>query len=65
MKLNESSFLLGEELNFEKVHMISNNKISVSLPEHSRVKIETSNKRLVELLHKGEDIWSYHWSWSS
>lgn len=24
MKLNESSFLLGEELDFEKVHMISN-----------------------------------------
>ena len=29
MKLNESSFLLGEELDFEKVHMISNDKISV------------------------------------
>lgn len=42
MKLNESSFLLGEELDFEKVHMISNDKISVSLSEHSRVKIETS-----------------------
>lgn len=27
MKLNESSFLLGEELDFEKVHMISNDKI--------------------------------------
>ena len=57
MKLNESSFLLGEELDFEKVHMISNDKISVSLSEHSRVKIETSNKRLIELLNKGEDIY--------
>ena len=54
---NESSFLLGEELDFEKVHMISNDKISVSLSEHSRVKIETSNKRLIELLNKGEDIY--------
>ncbi len=57
MKLNESSFLLGEELDFEKVHMISNDKISVSLSEHLRVKIETSNKRLIELLNKGEDIY--------
>ncbi len=57
MKLNESSFLLGEELDFEKVHMISNDKIRVSLSEHSRVKIETSNKRLIELLNKGEDIY--------
>ena len=57
MKLNESSFLLGEELDFEKVYMISNDKISVSLSEHSRVKIETSNKRLIELLNKGEDIY--------
>ena len=57
MKLNESSFLLGEELDFEKVHMISNDKISVSLSEHSRVKIETSNRRLIELLNKGEDIY--------
>lgn len=44
MKLNESSFLLGEELDFEKVHMISNDKISISLSEHLRVKIETSNR---------------------
>lgn len=57
MKLNESSFLLGEELDFEEVHMISNDKISVSLSEHSRVKIETSNRRLIELLNKGEDIY--------
>lgn len=57
MKLNESSFLLGEELDFEKVHMISNDKISVSLSEHLRVKIETSNKRLIELLNKREDIY--------
>ena len=57
MKLNESSFLLGEELDFEKVHMISNDKISVSLSEHLRVKIETSNKRLIELLNKGEDTY--------
>ena len=39
MKLNESSFLLGEELDVEKGHMISNDKISVSLSEPSRGKI--------------------------
>ena len=57
MELNGLSFLLGEELDFEEVHMVSNNKISVSLSKHSRAKIEISNKRLIELLNRGEDIY--------
>lgn len=57
MELNGLSFLLGGELSFEEVHMVSSNKISVSLSEHSRAKIEISNKRLIELLNRGEDIY--------
>lgn len=57
MELNGLSFLLGGELDFEEVHMVSSNKISVSLSEHSRAKIEISKKRLIELLNRGEDIY--------